>query len=366
MLSSLRNDQEPAAHRARAPSGPWARRVRQWFVGQTLGPAAPIAAQEPLPRRGIHRVLVCRVSHTLGNTLLVTPLIREIERVFPGAEIDVVTRSTAADAVFCHFDRVRTVFELPSHGLSSLHRVASVLHALRTREYDLAIDPGLLSATDRMYVHIANAKWKVGFASKSAGSLTHAIAPPTDLRHVAKLPVYLLRDALREEHRETYPGLGIALSATERTWGRAMLGEIAGGDGPVVALFTAATGGKHLGADWWQAFAVRCAAAMPEARIVEIVPLAGRSVLDSRWPTYYSTDLRRLAAVLSAASRFVAADCGVMHLACAANVPTVGLFRGTNIPEWGPYGPRDLALDVTSTAPDAAANILTAIERSGY
>jgi ADP-heptose:LPS heptosyltransferase len=213
-----------------------------------------------------------------------------------------------------------------------------------------------------MYVHVANAKWKIGFASKSAGSLTHAIAPPADLRHVAKLPVYLLREALKEQHRETYPGLGIALSATERAWGRAMLDEIAGGDGPVVALFTAATGGKHLGADWWQDFAARCASAMPGARIVEIVPLAGRSVLDNRWPTYYSTDLRRLAAVLSAASRVVAADCGVMHLACAANVPTAGLFRGTNIPEWGPYGSRDLALDVTSVAPAAVVDMLTTID----
>lgn len=362
MLSSLRNEPESPLQRAPARSGPWTRRVRQWFVGRTSKPAAPGGTQKPLPRRGVHRVLVCRVSHTLGNTLLVTPLIREIERVFPGAEIDIVTRSTAADAIFGRFDRVRTVFALPGHGFSSPHRVASVLHALRTRAYDLAIDPGLLSATDRMYVQVANATWKIGYASKPAGALTHAIAAPADLRHVAKLPVYLLREALNEAHDETYPALGIALSDAERSWGRAMLDEIAGGHGPVVALFTAATGGKHLGADWWQAFAAHCATSMPDARIVEIVPLAGSSVLDNRWPTYYSTDLRRLAAVLSAASRFVAADCGVMHLACAANAPTVGLFRGTSIPEWGPYGARDLALDVTALSPFAVAGALSAFD----
>jgi hypothetical protein len=179
--------------------------------------------------------------------------------------------------------------------------------------------------------------------------------------------VYLLREALKDDHRELYPSLGIALSFAERAWGRAMLDEIAGRDGPVVALFTAATGGKHLAAAWWQAFATRYANAMPLARIVEIVPLTGQSVLEDRWPTYYSTDLRRLAAVISVASRFVAADCGVMHLACAANTPTVGLFRGTNIAEWGPYGPRDLAFDVTSMLPDAVANILAAIdERAIY
>jgi len=210
-----------------------------------------------------------------------------------------------------------------------------------------------------MYVHLANATWKIGYATKSGHGLTHAIAAPSDLRHVGKLPVHLLREALQDAHHDPYPALGIALSADEKAWGRAMLDEIAGRDGPVVALFTAATGGKHLGAEWWQRFARCYADAMPEARIVEIVPLAGRSVLDGRWPTYYSTDLRRLAAVLSAASRFVAGDCGVMHLACAAHVPTVGLFRGTNIPEWGPYGARDLAIDVTSMSPDAVANALS-------
>jgi ADP-heptose:LPS heptosyltransferase len=66
-------------------------------------------------------------------------------------------------------------------------------------------------------------------------------------------------------------------------------------------------------------------------------------------------------------SRFVAADCGVMHLACAANAPTVGLFRGTNIAEWGPYGNRDLAFDVTSMGPDAVAKVIAAIDsRSLY
>ena len=52
------------------------------------------------------------------------------------------------------------------------------------RAYDLAIDPGLLSTTDRVYVLAANAKWKVGYSSKFGGGLTHAFAAPSELRHV--------------------------------------------------------------------------------------------------------------------------------------------------------------------------------------
>lgn len=339
-----------------------ARRATQWLLGQAFRESGARSNVTPLPRRGIHRVLVCRVSHTLGNTLLVTPLIREIERVFPGAEVDVLTRSVVADESFSGFDRVRSIFRLPSHGLSSPHRVASVLRTLRTRAYDLAIDPGLLSTTDRVYVLAANATWKIGYTNKFGGGLTHVVAAPSELRHVGKLPVYLLRKAMHDDNVAAYPGLDIALSSAERAWGRGIIDEIAGHTGPTLGLFTSATGGKHLGAEWWQRFATRWTEAVPNARLIEIIPLAGRSMLENRWPTYYSTDVRRLAAVISAVTRFVAADCGVMHLASAANAPTVGLFRGTRIAEWGPYGPLDLSLDVTSVAPETAATVVAAAD----
>ena len=127
-------------------------------------------------------------------------------------------------------------------------------------------------------------------------------------------------------------------------------------------LLKAATGKKNLGAAWWQSFAAQLVSAVPDARLLEIIPLAGGSVLEHRWPTYYSTNVRRMAAVISGISRFVAADCGVMHLACAAGAPTVGLFHGTEIMEWGPYGSRDLAFDVASMPPEAVANVLAALQ----
>ena len=36
------------------------------------------------------------------------------------------------------------------------------------------------------------------------------------------------------------------------------------------------------------------------------------------------------------------------------------MFRGTEIIEWGPYGLRDMALDVRSLSPEAVAQVLTA------
>src|SRR6185312_4329757 len=68
------------------------RRVARGLMRLLFGKAAEPSG-EPLPRRGIHRILVCHISHTLGNALLLTPLIRELEATYPGAQIDIVTRS---------------------------------------------------------------------------------------------------------------------------------------------------------------------------------------------------------------------------------------------------------------------------------
>ncbi|MEO5830044.1 MAG: hypothetical protein ABIQ36_05695, partial [Rhodanobacter sp.] len=37
-----------------------------------------------LPTTGIHRVLVCRPNHRLGNSVLISALIAEIEALYPG------------------------------------------------------------------------------------------------------------------------------------------------------------------------------------------------------------------------------------------------------------------------------------------
>ncbi len=56
------------------------------------------------------------------------------------------------------------------------------------------------------------------------------------------------------------------------------------------------------------------------------------------------TDLTQVVAVLKAAAAFVGNDSGLMHLAGALGVPTVGIFGSSN-PEWThPLGPRTAAV----------------------
>jgi heptosyltransferase-3 len=338
------------------------RRVARWLVRATFGRGRSLPETGLLPAEGIHRILICRVSHTLGNTLLLTPLLRELQKIYPGAEVDVVTRSEVAEEIFGTFSCVRHIYRLPRHGVASPWRLARIVRTLRAQNYDLAIDPCVCSQSDRIGVLAARATRKLGYvAPGKSGALSHRIAVPTSVRHVGQLPVYLLRAATGQSVQALYPPLDVCLTPAERAFGAELLAALTpvrATPAPLIGLFASATGTKHLGAEWWQRFAQRLAERAPGIGIVEIVPVSGTALLGNGVPTFYSSDLRRLASVISGLSLFISADCGVMHLACASGTPTVGLFSVTDVKEWGPYGVHDSALEIGTRTPEQIADAL--------
>lgn len=338
------------------------RRVARWLVRTAFGRGRNEPETGLLPADGIHRILICRVSHTLGNTLLLTPLLRELQKIYPGAEVDVVTRSEVAEEIFGNFRCVRHIYRLPRHGVATPWRLARIVRTLRAQKYDLAIDPCVRSQSDRIGVLAARATRKLGYvAPGKSGSLSHRIAVPASVRHAGQLPVYLLRSATGHSVQALYPPLDVCLTPAERELGAGLLAALTPAHAaptPLIGLFASATGTKHLGAEWWQRFARHLAERAPGVDIVEIVPVSGTALLGKNIPTFYSSDLRRLASVISGLSMFVSADCGVMHLACASGTPTVGLFAVTDVREWGPYGVRDTALEIGTRTPEQVADAL--------
>jgi len=329
-------------------------------------PAATIAAA--LPRADIFRVLVCRPTHTLGNTLLLTPLLREIQSVFPGAEVDIVTRTPLGPAVFGRFSNVRKVHCLPAHAFAKPLQFLKILWTLRSARYDLVIDPHPRSRTGRALLGLSRGRYKLGFGGWKPAMLTHAVGSVDGVCHTGHQPLHLLRSAVGHAGSSSQPTLDIGLSADERAEGRATLQRLVdpdGGRGPrrVIGVFANATGPKLLEGAWWLRLLATLAARYPAHDIVEIVPAFGRSMLGSRYPTFYSTDLRRLAGFLSQLSLFVSADCGVMHLACASATPVTGIFSATDPAEWGPYGPHDSTIDARGLTPEQVAEQIVVPER---
>ena len=358
----------------------WRRRVSRGLLTRLLpSPSGP--SDGALPLTGIHRILVCKVSHTLGNTLLVTPLLRELETAYPGAEIDVVTRSPVGPQVFGGFAALGQVHVLPRHGLREPLRLLRQLRSMRGARYDLAIDVDPRSQTGRALVNWVRPRHSLGFIGPAKASrVGHAVELPASPRGVGALPVYLLRHARRDADFGRYPGPDLRLTAAERESGRQRLARVlshspqsrasaAAGDAmalpPVIGVFANATGAKCLPAEWWMRLLAVVEASCPQWPIVELLPAFGRSMLDDRYPTVFSSDIRALAAVQAAMAAHVSADCGVMHLADAAGARTLGLFDGTDPGEWAPTGEGSGHIALAGRPPEAVAAELVQWLRSG-
>lgn len=304
-----------------------------------------------LPTHGIHRVLVLRPNHRLGNAILVSPLLDEIEATWPGAEIDLVSAGEAAKTLYSARFQIRRVTCLPRRIVRHPLAAFACLRELRATRYDLAIDPCVASNTGHFLLGACKARYKVGFTSSLAfDALREHDAGLPD--HLGKRGVHALRTALGDAKRASWPALDVRLTPNELQQGRHALERILGhatdahDRRPVLGVFANATGNKRLPEAWWGALATHLQAARPDVRIVEVLAEHGRSQLPGATASFYTRDLRKLAAVLANLHGFVSADCGVMHLAAAVDTPTLGLFVRGNRIKYAPYGDRNNGLDV--------------------
>lgn len=314
------------------------------------GQAGPVAP--PLPCKGVYRILVCRPNHRLGNMLLLTPLIAELEQRYKGAEIDILAEGDIARDVFATCFSVRNIHCLPRRGFKHPLAFLGLLLRLRKTHYDLVIDPCIGSNFSRALTKFLRGRYKLGFDDALRGSgLTHAIPRAAAGRHMARRAIHLLRwqADTGPADKGDFPALDIRLARAERAQGLNALHELTGspsqaGQAAVVGIFANATGAKRYPASWWRDFIAALREGSPAVRLVELIPMHGHSMLGSAWPGYYSSDIRRMAAVMAGMDLVISADCGVMHLAVAAGVPTVGLFCVTDMPVYEPYGNDSCAL----------------------
>lgn len=314
-----------------------------------------------LPEHGIHKILICRPNHRLGNAILISPLLAELETLYPGAEIDMVSAGHAAQTLFANRFQLRRVFSFPRkiarHLLSSL----GLLRQLRETTYDLAIDASHGSQSGRLLLAVVKARFKLGFAEPSARA-AEATQPEEGPEHFALRPVFLLRTAYAGSRGPGWPELNLRLTDDEKQQARLALGNIVGESTlsspgrKVVGVFANATGAKRYGEVWWSQFVDTLQVLQPGICIVDLVADHGQSQLGQTLPSYYTRDLRRLASVIATMSAFISADCGVMHLAAASGTPTLGLFSVTSAAKYGPYGDANSAIDTaTLNATEVAA-----------
>ena len=319
------------------------------------------AAGSPAQRYAGATIIICRLNTRLGNTLLMTPLVEEIEATLPSARVEILTACPSAHEVFREFPSVTRVHQLPFRGFHHPLRHLLTLARVRRVRYDILIDPSPRSWTARFLTRRLAARLKLGFARAGKADGVDVGVPFTGAPvHMGDYPVYLLRRGILglddAAARAETPTLSIRLTDAERLAGREEVTRVlgAGGSGPVVAVAAHATGAKQFSIDWWRRMIASLQAAWPRARIIEIRPPNGAAALPEL-PAYYSRRIRQVAAVLEAADCFVCADSGLMHLGAATDATTVGLFKVTDPRLYVPRRGASCAVTAGDGAPELVA-----------
>jgi heptosyltransferase-3 len=345
------------------------RAVRTLLPGSLRTVESALVDVGRLPAVGVNRIIVLRANHRLGNALLLTPLIAELEHVYPGAEIDIIVGGAAAPELLGGFFRVRRIFRLPRYMVRHPIFMISTILQLRRARYDLAIDPTEGSNSGRLLLKWIRPHYAVGVPDlKSANDNGWGSLMLSAPRHMAQLPVFVLRHALSSEQLpgQPYPELSVCLTTNERLAGRRVLDALLPhrdetADSIVVGIFANATGSKCYSESWWGRFIAGIVLAHPEYSIVEIVAAHGRSQLGARYPAFYSSSPRKMASVMSSLTCFISADCGVMHLGSASGTPTVGLFSTTDSQKYQPYGHQNKAVETQRKTPEEIATVVVRI-----
>jgi heptosyltransferase-2 len=282
------------------------------------------------------RLLVVQTAY-LGDLVLTTPLVRELARVRPTAEITLVTTRLGPD-VFLGLPGVREaiVFDKRRVGVPGLLRLAARLSRAR---FDAALLPHR-SHRSALLVRLARIPLRIGF-DLAPGAWAYTTRLPYDTACHATRRYLVLAAPLGGELDAADPrpllgGVARAAGAAER-----LLDAIGLARAPFVAL---APGSVWATKRWTASGFAQVACALrtagvepllvgalddlPACRAVEAAVPGGLRSLAGR------TTVGELAAVLARAVALVANDSGAAHVASAVRTPVVSVF-GPTVPSAG-------------------------------
>jgi ADP-heptose:LPS heptosyltransferase len=320
----------------------------------------------------VRSIVICRLNGRLGNSLLLTPLIRTLHELLPEASIDLALSFPKAEELFGPLPGVRRIIRFPHKDPRAGWRFPAAVRALRAARYDLAIDPVPESTSGRIALTLCRARYRLGFdTSTQWASLTHPVPRPEKVLHHGAEPVYLVVQGLEvPAGARAPPTIWLPLEPAELAAGRERLatalrssasaGALTGEPSATarnepIGFFANATGAKKLGASWWLDFWAALLELEPGVIPVEFLPAPDSPRIDARFPSLHVRSLRDLAATISATRMFIAPDAGPMHLASSTAAPTVALFCASEISRYRPLKATDLAIDVTRCSAREAA-----------
>jgi ADP-heptose:LPS heptosyltransferase len=296
------------------------------------------------------RAILIVKTAAIGDCVNALPAARALRRALPDARLTWLVGRAAADAVM---GQVEGMDWLVVDDAVLVRRrplaLLELVRALRRRRFDAALVLHRARPV-RLLARAAGARQRVGLV-RAAGDRALLTDPVVDSPDTPEGERYWRaaerlagRPLVRDTQRWTPPPEAAARAAALWTgWGWTLADRVVavapgGGVNPRTRFDL-----KRWPADRF-AEIVRRLASRPRGRVLvlgladeieefraRLGPVPGVEAA--------AGDLQLAGALLARTSACVANDSGLMHLAVAAGVPTVGIFGPTNPAVWGPWGP---------------------------
>ena len=259
-------------------------------------------------------------SNRIGDAVLSTGLLRHLIETYPEARITLACGPAAAP-LFAATPNVVQVITMTKGGWA--RHWLDLWRRTAIRAWDLVID---LRASLLVWLLIAKRRHVL----RTSGDTVHRLRLLADVLQLGEPP--LPKIWIADDHRaaaerlipdgEPVLGLGPTANWGGKQWPGPSFAELARRltapaaplDGAQVAVF---------GAPTERAAAAEAIAGIPEGRAIDLVG---------------QLDLLTAFACLERCALFVGNDSGLMHLAAASGVPTLGLFGPSREVQYGPWG----------------------------
>ncbi|TGV04864.1 glycosyltransferase family 9 protein [Flavivirga rizhaonensis] len=292
----------------------------------------------------IKNILICRPNHRLGNQLLTSPLVKEVISTFPNCKVDLIVNGDLSPIIFKNYNNVDKIIQLPKRPFKYPLQYIKRCMSLRKKNYDIAINGVSDSSSGRLFTLLSSSRHKIIGNPDENKRLIHKTE-----NHIAKEQIYLLREYLTlfgNKSKEVIPSLDIKLDPAEINHGKKIVDKLATNKkNKSISIFTYATDEKCYSESWWLPFYEKLKAEFNEYNILEILPVENVSQIQFKAPSFYSKDIREIAAVIANTEIFIGADSGIMHLASASQTTTIGLFSVSDIKRYYPYSNNSTAVN---------------------
>jgi predicted lipopolysaccharide heptosyltransferase III len=307
--------------------------------------------QKAFRRDHIKKILVIRLDD-IGDVVIATPAIRNIQENFPDAAIDVLVKSSTKD-IFLNNPRITKTwvldpFWLRSKKPSTLKQLMQLVRQLRKENYDLAFELRG-NPFNIILAFLCRSRYRAGYGAQGLGFLLTSVIPYDDgAKHEIERNFDLLR-GLDLSVAAHLPELFIAGEA-DRFADRFLEENNASNNDMLVSLHP---GGPWMPKRWPQDRFAALADALIATYGSKIILIGSddekalcSAIRDLARPEHRNhiviaagaTDVAGTTALIKRCKLFIGNDSGPMHIASAVNTATVALFGAQTPLLFGPSG----------------------------